>query len=99
MYFPQAGVYLLQFVIGIYSSSPVGSVDVVSNSGLSGITVLGSSANYTARSSRGLLVSFDIISSLTTGVIAFPDQSALLALYGSNWSNCQAQTVNVTRLY
>jgi len=99
MYFPQAGVYLLQFLIGIFTSSPVDSVDVVSNSLLSGITILGSSANYTARLSRANLVSFDIISSLTTGVIAFPDQSALLALYGPNWSNCMAQTVNVTRLY
>jgi len=99
IYFPQAGVYLLQFTFNTFLISSVNAVDVVSNSLLSGVTVLGSSTNYTAPSSSNRLLSFDIISSLPTGVIAFPTQVALLALYGSNWSGCRVGFLNVTRLY
>jgi len=99
MSFPQAGVYLLQFCLNTFLISSVNAVDIVSNSGLSGVTVLGSSANYTAPSISNRLVSFDIISSLASGVIVFPDQAGLLALYGSNWSGCRCFWVNVIRLY
>jgi len=99
MYFPQAGVYSLQFMFNTFAISSINAVDVVSNSGLSGVTVLSNSTNYTAPSSSNRLVSFDIISSLTTGVIAFPNQSALLTLYGANWSGCRAGWVFVIRLY
>jgi len=99
MYFPQSGVYLLQFQLITASSSSIDAVDVVSNSGLLGVTVLSSSANYTAPSSTSLFMSFDVIRSLTTGVIAFPDRSALLTLYGPNWSDCSGFWVLATLLY
>jgi len=95
--FPRAGVYLLQFLLG--TVSPLNAVDVVSNSVLSGVTLLSSSSNASSSSSVGEYVSYAVVSSLATGLITFPNQTALLDLYGSDWGGCYCYEVSVTLLY
>jgi len=98
MIFSQAGVYLLQFRINAFLISSVNAVDIISSSALSGVSVIGSSANYTATSSNAF-ASFDVISASSGGTIILPSQTVLLTLYGPNWSGCRCVGMNVIRLY
>jgi len=94
--FQQDGVYLLQFYItAAYGSVSMNAVDICSESTLNGVTILSSSSNAL----EGLyFTSYAIVSVSGERIINLPDQSGLLALYGTNWSGCWCSSMVAVRL-